>query len=143
MVTKTILQLVSIAAVLLVGSFALSAQAGKAKKPVFACNMSGLTTDQRKDLTSAIHRLIDAKPTVTELPNGYRLAFDHAGDLYPSATAWIQYERLCCPFFRFSITLDENNGPMVVQLMGEKGVKEFIEADLPGLHTLTHGAQRE
>lgn len=141
MVTKTILQLVSTAAVLLVASFAVSGQSGHEKKPRFACNMSGLTAAQRKDLSAAIHRLIDAKPTVTELPNGYRLAFDHAGDLYPMATTWIQYERLCCPFFKFSITLEEDNGPMVVQLMGDKGVKEFIDADLPALRTLTHSVK--
>ena len=142
MLTKTILQLLSTSVIALIASFAFTNQGSQTKRPVFACNMSGLTAAQRNDLSAAIHSLIDAKPTVKELPNGYRLTFDHAGNLYQHATTWIQYERLCCPFFKFFISLEEDNGPMVVQLMGDKGVKEFIDADLPALKTLTHPATK-
>ena len=142
MLSKTILQLVSTSVIALLASFAFGSQSVQSEPPVFACNIGKLTASQRKEISTAIHRLIDAKPTVTELPNGYRLAFDHAGDLYLYATTWIRFERLCCPFFKFSLSLDENDGPMVVQLMGEKGVKEFIDADLPALRALTHGAPR-
>lgn len=142
MLTKTILHLFSTSVTALVASLAFSGQGSQAKRPVFACNMSGLTAGQRKDLSAAIHHLIDAKPRVSELPNGYRLAFEHAGELYGYAATWIQYERICCPFFKFSLSLEENDGPMVVQLMGDKGVKEFIDADLPALRTLTSGKSK-
>src|SRR5262245_22011580 len=99
----------------------------------FACKLDKLTTQQREDLSKSIHQLIDAKPATKELPNGYEMRFLHGGDLFVAATTWIRYERECCPFFDFSITLDKNDGPMTIQLTGPKGVKKFIDDDLPAL----------
>lgn len=137
MVTNSILQL----AALTVVAFSFATSSSLKQKQPFACNMSGLSKAQRDELSASIHKLIDAKPTVVEISDGYEMKFAKAGELFPVATKWIQYERLCCPFFRFSIALDQNNGPMTVRLMGDEGVKQFIEGELPGLHTLTTGRQ--
>ena len=109
------------------------------QKPAFACAMNKLTADQRTALSSAMHRLIDAKPATKELANGYEMRFDHAGELYSAATTWIENERVCCPFFSFNVALSQNDGPMTIRLTGPKGVKEFIDGDLPALKQMTHG----
>ena len=136
MVTKTVIHFVVLAA------FALLAAAVSAKNQnvPFACNMGALSTDQRKDLSAAIHKLIDAKPATKELDHGYEMRFEHPSDLFQTAATWISYERLCCPFFEFSINLSPGNREMTIQLTGPKGVKEFIDADLPALKQMTHGA---
>ena len=116
MFTKTLLTFVVFA---LIASFAAARQ-NKEQGTAFACNIGTLSADQRKDLSAAIHRLIDAKPATKELANGYEMRFANGGELFTTATTWIQYERLCCPFFDFSIQLTKNGGPMTIRLTGPK-----------------------
>jgi len=124
LLSLTVLALISIAA------------ACQQAQPVFACRMDKLTKGQRNDLKTAIYALIDSKPAAKEISDGYELTFPSC-DHYVDAATWIRYERLCCPFFHFSIELSQDNGPMTIRLTGPKGVKEFIADDLPGLKALT------
>jgi hypothetical protein len=39
---------------------------------------------------------------------------------------WVSLERQCCPFFRFQILWEPQNGPVWLCLTGPKGVKDFI-----------------
>ena len=107
---------------------------------VFACRMDKLSSQQRDELRTSLHNLIDAKPSTKELANGYQLTFPTA-DHYQDAVTWISYERLCCPFFEFSVKLAKNDGAMTIQLTGPKGVKQFIAEDLPVLKALATGAK--
>jgi len=110
---------------------------GSSQQTPFVCNMGKLTSEQRDELSKAIHRLIDAKPAAKELPNGYEMKFARGGDLFVTAATWIRYERECCPFFEFSISLASNGGPMIIRLTGPKGGKACIDEDLPGLKKMT------
>ena len=39
-------------------------------------------------------------------------------------------ERLCCPFVRFRLEMEEDGGPLYLSLTGRDGVKEFLRGEL-------------
>ena len=135
MLMKFVIQIAAVMAFAVLASAAVAKQ----QQPVFACSINKLSADERAALSTAVHQLIDAKPTTKELASGYEMRFDHAGQLYTAATTWIEYERICCPFFAFSISLENNDGPLTIRLTGPKGVKAFIDGDLPALKQMAHG----
>ncbi len=83
-----------------------------------------------------LDRLIGAKPSVSELANGYELTFASNGKLFPLAEDWVSRESRCCPFFDFNLIVAREDGPLVVKITGPNGVKDFIAEDLPKLHAL-------
>lgn len=104
-------------------------QSAPAKQPVFACRLGALTTEERaqqKELTAKLER---ATARVTEDTEGY--TFHYAASLSPSTVmAWVENERKCCPFLRFTLDMSEENGPTRLRVWGVKGVKAFVAAEL-------------
>lgn len=114
--------------------------AGKAPRGQtgFYCDMSALSAKERSELPQVLERLIARQPKVTELQDGFELHFAKGKGLYALAAQWTSAESRCCPFFDLSISVQRFNGPMTVRITGPKGVKEFINADLPKLRELMH-----
>jgi hypothetical protein len=42
---------------------------------------------------------------------------------------FIEKERLCCPFMKFTVEVGEERGPIWVTISGRKGAKEFIREE--------------
>lgn len=99
------------------------------KQPVFACRLGALTTQERaqqKELTATLKR---ATARVTEDAEGY--TFHYAASLGPSTVmAWVEIERKCCPFLRFTLEMPQEGGPTRLRVWGVKGVKAFVAAEL-------------
>lgn len=122
-------------------------QAGKPATPAkqdpcfaIACNISTLTEAERKEMPKLAHRLIDAKPTVKTLTEGYELHFAESKGLFPAAARWLSLEQQCCSFFEFSLSVGAGNGPMTLRISGPSGTKAFIDNDMPLIHKLAGGA---
>lgn len=102
------------------------------KEVIFACNMNAMTKEQRKRqsqfLTPALHA---QRLATSEVADGYEFQFPSDAHTLQVVAEWIGNERLCCPFFRFDIRLGP--GPMILKISGPEGVKQFIQAELPGL----------
>jgi hypothetical protein len=98
-------------------------------QPVFACRLGALTPQERaqqKELTAQLER---ATTRVTEDPEGY--TFHYASNLSPSKVmAWVENERKCCPFLRFTLDMSEDGGPSQLRVWGVPGVKAFVAAEL-------------
>lgn len=89
-----------------------------------ACNLSAADLESRaEDLLPGLLKLA-AERRLEE--SGYALRFPASA----LATLFqvIEAERLCCPFFRFHITVEPNEGPVWMALSGPAGTREFIEA---------------
>jgi hypothetical protein len=99
------------------------------KEPVFACRLGALTPQERahqKELTARLER---ATTRVTEDPEGY--TFHYAASVPPSAVmAWVENERKCCPFLRFTLDMSEDDGPTRLRDWGVPGTKAFVAAEL-------------
>ncbi len=64
------------------------------------------------------------------LPRGYRVRFDATAEVVGELTALIDAERRWCPFLRFQITVEPENGPVWLELTGPEGTREFLETEL-------------
>ncbi len=42
---------------------------------------------------------------------------------------WIALERLCCPFFSFTLEYIPQHGPLLLRMAGDQGVKEFVRGN--------------
>src|SRR5215470_15930717 len=96
----------------------------------FACNMLVLDAEGRKRHKVVSERVRAAVKEVNELPDGYAFRFPAEQATILLVSEFISRERLCCPFFRFELIAEQEDGPLWLRLRGREGVKEFIKAEL-------------
>ncbi len=99
------------------------------QKPVFACNMLALNTEERKRHIEVARRLRDVTKEARELSDGYGFRFSSDQATILLVSEFIARERLCCPFFTFEIVVEAEDGPLWMRLRGAEGVKDFIRAE--------------
>ena len=94
-----------------------------------ACNLAAIDTRERLAHYERSERLMsEAVQERQELPDGY--AFRYQANDYADLAASIAYERLCCPFFHFTLDVSPSQGPIWLRITGGEGVKEFFCAVL-------------
>lgn len=98
----------------------------KSKVSPFACNVTGLSKEQRQRWMSLLKRLNDSKQEVRELPDGYAFRFAAEPSTVQELAEFITYERICCPFFDLEVAVEREGGPAWLRLRGREGVKDFI-----------------
>lgn len=99
------------------------------KESPFACNVAGISAEQRPRYIALAKKLIGAKQEVRELADGYAFRFQVEASTIQDLAEFITYERLCCPFFDFEIVIEREGGPAWLRLRGREGVKEFIRLE--------------
>lgn len=96
-------------------------------KPQIACNPTAIDKDARgahEDVATALfERIIDLR----ERSDGYAFRLPAESEVVRNAGAFVSRERLCCPFFQFTIEVTPDQGPVWLTLTGRNGVKEYIE----------------
>jgi hypothetical protein len=102
-----------------------------------ACDLSALTPEQRLRHSVLAAALFGSTQETQELPNGYRLRLDTDGATWQKAAEFVDYERLCCPFFHFTLEVEPGGGNVWLQLTGREGVKEFLTHELADILRLT------
>jgi hypothetical protein len=96
---------------------------------IFACDLLALTREERAHHIRTTTALFgQAVQETHELPDGYALRF--AAEQYPQVAAFVQYERLCCPFLSFEVEVHAERGPVELRLTGPEGVKGFLVDEL-------------
>jgi hypothetical protein len=95
----------------------------------FACNIAGLTSDQRQRYIALVKKLEGAKREVWELVDGYGIQYSGEASIIQDLAEFITYEHLCCPFFDLEIAVEREGGPIWLRLRGREGVKEFIRTE--------------
>lgn len=93
-----------------------------------ACNLNALTPAERKEHTALGRRMIAAfqTPQATADGWGFSLPVDMLGDV----AKWIDGERKCCPFLRFTLVVEPQGKTARLTLSGREGVKEFLANEL-------------
>jgi len=97
-----------------------------AEESPFACDMTAIAPHQRDQHLAAIKRLFAAVTQVNELPNGYQFELPNQTEMLGLASTFISLERLCCPFFGFTLEVEPEGGKLLLSLTGRQGVKPFI-----------------
>lgn len=58
--------------------------------------------------------------------DGLRIRFAADGETLATIARAIDAERRCCPFLRFVVTVAPDSGPVVLELSGPAGTREFV-----------------
>ena len=80
---------------------------------------------RRSGLLSDLLRRADADE---DLPEGLRLRFAPTAETLATIASAVEAERHCCRFLRFEITVEPDGGPVLLELTGPAGTREFIGA---------------
>jgi len=89
------------------------------------CSLTPAALEARR--AGLLSELIRRADSHHEVSDGHRLRFtsDDALSLVSRAVA---AERQCCRFLRFTITVEPDGGPIVVDLTGPSGTQAFLSA---------------
>lgn len=90
------------------------------------CTLGPETSKIRREnlLADLVQRVASHEP----LPDGYRLRFVVSEDVLSLITRTIDAERRCCRFLRFQLTVEPAEGPVLLDLTGPPGTREFVAA---------------
>jgi hypothetical protein len=95
-----------------------------------ACDMQAIAADQRVAHQQVAEHLFAAVQEVRELPDGYALRLPEDSVTFTNAVSFLVNERLCCPFFHFTLDLTPEQGPIWLHITGGAGVKAFVAAEV-------------
>ena len=96
---------------------------------LFACDLTALSEQQRSAHQALALRLFSTLLQETrELADGFAYRFD--GEHYALVADFIAGERLCCPFFTFTLEVTPQRGPVWLQLTAAGDVKPFLQAEI-------------
>ena len=129
---QKMMKLVSALSLVLAGSATQDKveQKKAAQESPLACNMLALDAEGRKRHKAVSEQMRAAVKEVQDLPDGYAFRFPAEQSTILLVSEFIARERLCCPFFRFELIAEQEDGPLWLRLRGREGVKEFIKTEL-------------
>lgn len=96
----------------------------------FACDMSAIPPAERGAHLAAIEEVFGAVREIREIPDGYSFRLDSEASWLSKAVDFIAKERLCCPFFGFTLRVEPERGALWLSLTGREGIKPFIRAEI-------------
>jgi hypothetical protein len=100
------------------------------QETVFACDIYALTPEQREHHGAASKALFADVAKVRETASGYEFCLPPDSTTLARVADFITYERVCCPFFTFSVEVEPRSGPIWIGLSGDEGIKPFVIAEL-------------
>lgn len=101
----------------------------KTELPI-ACNLAAIPAEQLDQHKGTTEQIFLAVEETRELPDGYAFRLPASAEMLLKAAAFINNERLCCSFFRFTLEVEPQGGPLWLKLRGPEGVKQFLLFEL-------------
>lgn len=89
-----------------------------------ACSLTDSELQERR--RGVIQALRSAVFEVRELEHGFGYRFLCSGDGLLELAQFVDFERQCCPFLRFRITVEPGDNSAWLEMSGPEGTKEFI-----------------
>jgi hypothetical protein len=90
-----------------------------------SCDVSAIDPAKRAEQAALAEGIFASVLEVKELANGYGFRLPLEASMIVNLGQWIAYERLCCPFFTFTIVIGE---ALWLELSGTPEVKVYIKA---------------
>ena len=96
---------------------------------VIACNPKAIPSEKRDDHEALAQEIFSAASVLElkELANGYGFRLPLETEFLHKVIAFVANERLCCPFFTFTLVIGE---ALWLELSGTPEVKAYIKAEL-------------
>lgn len=92
-------------------------------QPIIACHIEAIPHTQRDSHISLGKQLFASVQATKELANGYAFRLPSEKNTLYTVVEWVSHERLCCPFFTFTLQIGSH---VWLVLSGEAEVKAFI-----------------
>ena len=96
----------------------------------FRCDMSAIEPAQREQHIATAVAVFRAVEAIHELPNGYAFRLPNEATVLRQTAEFIVREKVCCPFFGFTVEVEPEGGPLWLRLTGAEGIKPFIQAEI-------------
>lgn len=93
-----------------------------------ACDMTAIPANERPAHQAITRRLVASATEIRDLPDG--LAFRWPATEYEAVAKFLEYERRCCPFLTFALTVSAAGGSLALQVTGPEGTARFLRAEL-------------
>ena len=91
--------------------------------PVACSLMDSELQERRRNILQTVRSAVSE---VKETENGFLYRFPSDGGWIKELANLVELERQCCPFLRFSITVEAGDGPVWLEMTGPQGTKEFL-----------------
>ena len=93
--------------------------------------MNVFTPAERESHIQTTTQLFQSVQDVQEIENGFEFIFPNpsGSEILTSMAEFITNERLCCPFLKFTLTVNTNPQPISLILTGPEGTQEFLRAE--------------
>ena len=91
-----------------------------------ACTLDPDTLKTRRE--GLLAQLVGTAIRRESLPDGMRLEFVASSESLALIGRVIDAERKCCRFLQFQLTVAQDEGPVVLELTGPAGTREFLQA---------------
>lgn len=108
----------------------INTEMNERNETTFACNAVALDDRQRQRYATLFRQLGESRQEIRELPDGYAFRYPADSSTITAVAEFVTYERLCCPFFNFTLEVESEGGPLWLRLTGREGVKEFIRSEM-------------
>jgi hypothetical protein len=93
-----------------------------------ACDLTAIPADQRGAYQALVRDLMGSATSIRDVPDG--LVFEWSLSRYESVTRWIDFERRCCPFLTFTLTVSQGQELLAARATGPEGAAAFLRAEL-------------
>ena len=95
-----------------------------------SCDLFVLSDRDRNRREELVSTLGHSLRELYELEQGYGMVFEPSTSTLAELVEFIALERLCCPFLNFELRVQEENGPVRLEMSGRDGVKQFLSTEL-------------
>jgi hypothetical protein len=80
---------------------------------------------RREGLLARVVALAEGQDPIED---GWRLRFPASNEALTLIFQMVQAERKCCRFLRFAVAVEPAGGPVVVELTGPPGTRDFLSS---------------
>lgn len=102
------------------------------QESALVCNYTAIPADQRENHVVNATQIFKTVVEVKELPTGCAFRLSNQDDQFLELAQFINFERLCCPFYHFKLEVEPKNGDLWLSLEGGEGVKDMLAKVLGG-----------
>jgi hypothetical protein len=89
-----------------------------------ACSLTAPELQERR--STVLQKVRRAVIDMKELEDGYSYTFPSTSEWLGELADLVELERQCCPFLQFRITIVANGGPLLLEMTGPEGTKDFL-----------------
>lgn len=91
-----------------------------------ACDLNAISNEKRGEHIETAKKLYASFNEAKELPDGYAFRLPPDSDSIIRAVTFIATERLCCPFFTFTLQIKDKGDSVWLSLTGGETVKQYL-----------------